>query len=220
MATDPKGLPSEPAALQQMLLRTLAQLDATQAALLDQERAGIDVVTDGEQSRQHFVHGFLERVAGIDFSHKIEMGIRNNRYKAMVPTVTGELRLTGRVHANFSSGAVLPLVKEGKVKGLAVMLDQRSSLAPDIPTAAEAGIPPASITSFVGLFGPAQLPKPIIDRISALIDAYLKQPETAERMRTLGAIPVGGPAERLAEHLKSEQARYRDVISRTSIKPQ
>jgi len=56
------------------------------------------VVTDGEQSRQHFVHGFLEFVDGIDFEHKVEMGIRNNRYKAMVPTVTGALKLKGRVH--------------------------------------------------------------------------------------------------------------------------
>ena len=54
---------------------------------------------DGEQSRQHFVHGFLEFVEGIDFAHKVEMGIRNNRYKAMVPTVTGALKLKGRVHA-------------------------------------------------------------------------------------------------------------------------
>ncbi len=76
-----------------------AKLDATLLAIKDQETAGIDIVTDGEQSRQHFVHGFLEFVDGIDFGHKVEMGIRNNRYKAMVPTVTGPLRLRGRVHA-------------------------------------------------------------------------------------------------------------------------
>src|SRR5262249_3389883 len=64
-----------------------------------QEDAGLDIVTDGEQSRQHFVHGFLESVEGIDFVHKVEMGIRDNRYKAMVPQVTGPLRLKGRVHA-------------------------------------------------------------------------------------------------------------------------
>jgi len=75
-----------------------AQRDATLLAVKDQEDAGIDIVTDGEQSRQHFVHGFLEKIAGIDFAHKVEMGIRDNRYKAMVPTVTGALRLTGRVH--------------------------------------------------------------------------------------------------------------------------
>lgn len=75
-----------------------AKRDATRLAVKDQEDAGIDIVTDGEQSRQHFVHGFLEKIEGIDFAHKVEMGIRDNRYKAMVPTVTGPLRLTGRVH--------------------------------------------------------------------------------------------------------------------------
>ena len=76
-----------------------AKLDATLLAIKEQEDAGIDVVSDGEQSRQHFVHGFLEFVDGIDFSRKVEMGIRADRYKAMVPTVVGPLRLRGRVHA-------------------------------------------------------------------------------------------------------------------------
>jgi 5-methyltetrahydropteroyltriglutamate--homocysteine methyltransferase len=75
-----------------------AKADATLLALKEQEDAGIDIVTDGEMSRQHFVHGFLEFVDGIDFAHKVEMGIRADRYKAMVPQVTGELRLKGRVH--------------------------------------------------------------------------------------------------------------------------
>ena len=75
-----------------------AKRDATLLAIKEQEDAGIDIVTDGEQARQHFVHGFLERIEGIDFTHKVEMGIRNDRYKAMVPVVTGPLRLTGRVH--------------------------------------------------------------------------------------------------------------------------
>src|SRR5258706_117332 len=75
-----------------------AKRDATLLWLKEQEDAGIDIVSDGEQSRQHFVHGFLEFVDGIDFDHKVKMGIRNNRYDAMVPVVVGPLRLKGRVH--------------------------------------------------------------------------------------------------------------------------
>jgi 5-methyltetrahydropteroyltriglutamate--homocysteine methyltransferase len=75
-----------------------AKRDATLLWLKLQEDAGLDVVTDGEQSRQHFVHGFLEFVDGIDFEHKVEMGIRGDRYKAMVPQVVGPLKLKGRVH--------------------------------------------------------------------------------------------------------------------------
>ena len=76
-----------------------AKADATLLWIKAQEDAGLDVIGDGEQSRQHFVHGFLEHVEGIDFAHKVKMGIRNNRYDAMVPQVVAPLQLKGRVHA-------------------------------------------------------------------------------------------------------------------------
>jgi 5-methyltetrahydropteroyltriglutamate--homocysteine methyltransferase len=76
-----------------------AKRDATLLAIKAQEDAGIDIVGDGEQGRQHFVHGFLERVAGIDFANKVEIGIRADRYRALVPQVRGPLRLEGRAHA-------------------------------------------------------------------------------------------------------------------------
>jgi 5-methyltetrahydropteroyltriglutamate--homocysteine methyltransferase len=75
-----------------------AKDDATLLAIKLQEDAGIDIIGDGEQSRQHFVHGFLEAVDGIDFDKRVEMGIRNDRYKALCPTVIGELKLRRRVH--------------------------------------------------------------------------------------------------------------------------
>jgi 5-methyltetrahydropteroyltriglutamate--homocysteine methyltransferase len=77
-----------------------AKRDATMLAVKIQEDAGIDILTEGEQARQHFVHGFLEKVDGIDFAHKVEMGIRKDRYKAMVPQVVAPLKLKGRVHAD------------------------------------------------------------------------------------------------------------------------
>jgi 5-methyltetrahydropteroyltriglutamate--homocysteine methyltransferase len=75
-----------------------AKADATLLWIKLQEDAGLQTVTDGEQSRQHFVHGFLEYCEGIDFENKVKMGIRDNRYDAMVPQVISELRLKGRVH--------------------------------------------------------------------------------------------------------------------------
>src|SRR6266699_2134940 len=77
-----------------------AKRDATVLALKLQEDCGIDIVGDGEQSRQHFVHGFLECVEGIDFDRRVEIGIRDNRYKALCPTLVGEPRLKRRVHAH------------------------------------------------------------------------------------------------------------------------
>src|SRR5690242_4803325 len=75
-----------------------AKRDATLLALKEQEDAGIDIVTDGEQSRQHFVHGFLERIDGIDFGKRVSMGIRADRYIAECPTVTGPLKRRESVH--------------------------------------------------------------------------------------------------------------------------
>src|SRR5215470_10572733 len=77
-----------------------AKRDATLIWLKEEEDAGIDIVTDGEQSRIHFVHGFLERVEGIDWSKKTKMGIRNNRYVVDVPTVTAAVKRRGSVHSD------------------------------------------------------------------------------------------------------------------------
>jgi 5-methyltetrahydropteroyltriglutamate--homocysteine methyltransferase len=78
----------------------MAQRDAVLVALKDQETAGIDVVTDGEQSRQHFVHGFLAHLEGIDFGRRVTIGIRADRYRAEVPTVVGPIRRPRPVHGD------------------------------------------------------------------------------------------------------------------------
>ncbi len=82
-----------------------AKIDATILAVKLQEDAGIDIVGDGEQARVHFVHGFLANLDGIDFGKKTIMGIRNDRYKAEVPTVVGPLRRKGPVHAAEAKAA-------------------------------------------------------------------------------------------------------------------
>lgn len=84
-----------------------AKQDAALVWLKEQERAGIDIVSDGEQFRIHFVHGFLEKIEGIDWAKKTKMGIRDNRYVVDVPTVTGPVRRRRPVHraeAAFTRG--------------------------------------------------------------------------------------------------------------------
>src|SRR5258708_11006709 len=88
--------------------------DAVLAALKLQERAGIDIVTEGEMGRQHFVHGFLERLSGIDFVKRQLIGIRADRYKAVCPTVTGPIRRAASVHgaeARFARAATTRRLK-------------------------------------------------------------------------------------------------------------
>ena len=77
--------------------------DATILALKAQQDAGIDIVTDGEQARQHFVHGFLAQIEGVDFTRQVTIGIRNNRYRAECPSVTGPVRRRRSVHG-FEAG--------------------------------------------------------------------------------------------------------------------
>src|SRR5579863_3542891 len=81
------------------------KIDATVLAVKLQEDAGIDIVSDGEQARIHFVHGFLANLDGIDFDRKTVIGIRNNRYKAEAPTVVGPIRRKGPVHAAEAAAA-------------------------------------------------------------------------------------------------------------------
>ena len=73
--------------------------DAALVWLSEQEAAGIDVITNGEQFREHFVHGFLKHVEGIDWNKMTTMGIRDDRYDADVPTVTGPVKRIGKVHS-------------------------------------------------------------------------------------------------------------------------
>jgi 5-methyltetrahydropteroyltriglutamate--homocysteine methyltransferase len=77
-----------------------AMQDATRVALFEQEHAGIDLVTDGEQARQHFVHGFTAKLDGIDATKIARRGIRGDRYEADCPTIVGEIRRTKPVHAD------------------------------------------------------------------------------------------------------------------------
>ncbi|MCP1335296.1 methionine synthase [Futiania mangrovi] len=94
-----------------------AQRDAALLWIKEQEDAGIDVVTEGEQFRVHFVHGFLEKVEGIDWQKRTKMGIRDNRYVVDVPTVTGPVRRKGPVHS-----AEVAYIRPHTQRGLKVTL--------------------------------------------------------------------------------------------------
>jgi 5-methyltetrahydropteroyltriglutamate--homocysteine methyltransferase len=82
------------------------QRDAVLIAMKEQEAAGIDIITDGEQTRQHFVHGFLANLSGVDFSKRKVIGIRADRYRAECPTVTGPVKRMRSVHKDGVAFAV------------------------------------------------------------------------------------------------------------------
>ncbi|BDE07701.1 5-methyltetrahydropteroyltriglutamate--homocysteine methyltransferase [Vulcanimicrobium alpinum] len=107
-----------------------AQRDATRIAVCEQLRAGIDTVTDGEQTRKHFVHGFAERLGGVDPAKRQKRGIRADRYEAVCPTVTGEVRRVAPVHveevrfARTLTGGTLKITIPGPMTLVDTVVDE------------------------------------------------------------------------------------------------
>lgn len=164
----------------------------------------------GVGSTGHIQLEMLKQLANVDIAHVPYKGAS----QATADLLAGHIQLSGD-----NVPTALENIRAGKLIALGVASERELSVLPGVAPVA-ATVPGYLLPSWFVVVAPAGTPKPIVDRMSAAIDAYLKQPATAERLRGLGAVPVGGPAERLAQHLKSEQARYRQVIERTNIKPQ
>jgi len=164
----------------------------------------------GVGSTGHIALEMLKQQAKVDIVHVPYKGAS----QATADLLGGQIQLSGD-----NVPTALPNVRSGKLVALGVMGDRELPALPGVAPV-NATVPGYSLNSWFVVVAPAGTPKTIIDRTSALIDAYIKQPEVAAKLRELGAIPVGGPPERLAEHLKVEQARFREVIARTNLKPE
>lgn len=127
----------------------------------------------------------------------------------------------GRVHLMFASGAVAaPLVKQGKLRALATLLPTRSSLLPDVPTAAEAGMPQLSVLIWGGLFGPAKMPMERVELISREVNAILKQPDVREQLQMQGVEPFGSTPTEFATFLKQQLADWGKAARDAGLKPE
>ncbi len=112
----------------------------------------------------------------------------------------------------------LPHIQAGKIRGLAVTTAKRSAAAPNLPTMQEAGVAGYEAGSWFGLLAPAKAPNDIVRKLSAETARILKIPEVNERLSGLGATPVGGTPEQFADFIRSEQAKWRKVITQAGIK--
>ena len=129
--------------------------------------------------------------------------------------------LGGRVHfAIATPGTAAPQVKEGKLRVLATLLPSRNPLLPEAPTFAEAGLRTLSITPWGGVFGPANVPKEIVARVSRELGIVLKRPEVREAFQKLAFEPRSSTPEELAALVKEQGEVWRRVVAEVGIKPE
>ncbi len=129
--------------------------------------------------------------------------------------------LGGRVQfAIATPGSAAPQVREGRLRVLATLLPSRSPLLPDAPTMAEAGVQGLSIVPWGGLFGPAKMPREIVDRLSREMVVLLAKPEVKEAFGKLAFEPQGSTPESLAAHLKSQIEVWKRTVQQVGIKPE
>jgi tripartite-type tricarboxylate transporter receptor subunit TctC len=127
--------------------------------------------------------------------------------------------IAGNVQLMFeSTNSIAPHVKAGRVRALAVSGAKRSAAFPDLPTIAEAGVPGYEVNSWSGIIAPAGLPRPILDKLNAAVNATVVAPEVRERLAQLGSESGGGTPEQFGELIRRDSAKWAEVIRRTGAK--
>jgi tripartite-type tricarboxylate transporter receptor subunit TctC len=159
--------------------------------------------TPGNGSTPHLALELFQRAAGIELTH--------------VPYKGGSQAITDTLAGHIQSVAVnalevLPHVKAGKLRVLAVLSTARSPIFPDVPTIAESGYPGFEAAVWYGLVGPAGLPPPVVARLHAEVQKILAMPEVGERLAAAGGEVLPGPVERFTTLLSSEKSRYEKLI--------
>jgi tripartite-type tricarboxylate transporter receptor subunit TctC len=127
--------------------------------------------------------------------------------------------IAGNVQLMFeSTNSIAPHVKAGRVRALAVSGARRSAAFPDLPTIAEAGVPGYEVNSWSGIIAPAGLPRPILERLNAAVNATVAAPEVKERLAQLGSESGGGTPEQFGELIRRDSAKWAEVIRRTGAR--
>jgi tripartite-type tricarboxylate transporter receptor subunit TctC len=163
----------------------------------------------GNGSAGHLAFEYLKLVTGIDVTHV--------PYKGTGPQITD--LIGGRTDAS-SAGTppLLPHVKSGKVRAIAVGMPQRIAVLPEVATVAEQGYAGFETSQWYGLNAPAKTPDAVIKRLHADAAKAVKSPAVAERFAADNALSIGSTPAEFAEFIKQEQARWSDVVRRAKIK--
>jgi tripartite-type tricarboxylate transporter receptor subunit TctC len=126
--------------------------------------------------------------------------------------------IAGRVQSSFlSTGTAVTHAKEGRLRALAVLLERRSPLLPEVPTIAEAGAPAVTVRQWAGVFGPPKLPREIVERLNKEVNAALKRPDVLEKLQSYGYAAEGSTPERLLEINREDLALWRRLVKEAGI---
>ena len=154
---------------------------------------------------------FFASQAGIEMVHV--------PYKGEPQAITD--LLAGRVHLLFASSSTsVPQVRDGKLRALATTLSRRSNLLPDVPTIAEAGMPQFQLTSWAGLFGPAKMPRDIVERLNREFGAAMQRPDVVQAMDKQAFLLLPSTPERLGAFVKEQMDSYRNVLRAAGVQPE
>lgn len=112
---------------------------------------------------------------------------------------------------------VLPFIKDGKLKPLAVTTAKRSAALPNVPTLQEAGVPNLAIGTWFGLLAPASAPKAVVTRLNQEVVKIVNSPEFRKQMADIGAEPVGNKPEEMAKQIRDETAKFAELVKTAKI---
>jgi tripartite-type tricarboxylate transporter receptor subunit TctC len=116
--------------------------------------------------------------------------------------------------------AAIPQIKEGKVKAYGITSPERTPAMPELPTIAEAGLPGFAARGWFSVVARAGTPRPIVDRLNAILTAYLKQPAVRERLQTFAIDPLTSTPDELAAFIPAEIAKWAQVVKDAGIQPE
>ena len=160
-------------------------------------------------SSSHLSAELLRQQLGLDYLHV--------PYKGSTPALQD--LMGGQLHFMFDNiGSSTPLVKAGRLRALAVLSEKRSPSAPDLPTAAEQGLPGLDVAAWAGMFGPAGIPQPVLEKLWGALQAALDDPRTKEQFMQQGVEPLPLGLEPFRRYCEAEAARWAEVIKTAGLK--
>lgn len=168
----------------------------------------LNFASNGNGSSSQLAAVMFDSMAGVDMVHV--------PYKGLSPALAD--LLSGEVQVMFSSVvAIVPHIKAGKVRALAVTGKERLALLPELPTLAEAGLKGYEASSWYGILAPAGTPRDIVLKLNAELSKALEQPDVRKSLVAEGAEPKGGTPEAFAAHIRAEKERLGKVIREAKI---